>query len=258
MKFIVIIPARLSSKRLLNKPLININGKPMVIHVVEHAIASGADRVIVATDHLDVVKVIELSQSKGEVCLTKNNHKSGTERLEEVITYYGFSNSQIIVNVQGDEPLIPPKVINRLANSLYENNKINMVTAAVPINSTVEANNANVVKLVLDINNYALYFSRAVIPYISKYDFLCSTNKKNNTKLLRHVGIYSYRVEFIHRYVKWSPSPLEMLENLEQLRVLWYGEKIYVKIFNNLLNISVDSIEDLNKVMLFFKKQNVI
>ncbi|QOI11072.1 3-deoxy-manno-octulosonate cytidylyltransferase [Blochmannia endosymbiont of Colobopsis nipponica] len=253
MNFVVVIPARLASRRLPNKLLMDIHGKPMISYTVESALASGADQVIVATDHLSIVKAIKYLQLNSETYLTKGSYRSGTERIKEVIDYYGFDDDQIIINVQGDEPLMPSKVIHQLANSLHDN-KIKIATAAVPMTSMMEARNVNVVKVVLDINNYALYFSRAIIPY----DFKCNiVNNVCNTniKLLRHMGIYSYRVHSIHSYVQWNASPLEEIESLEQLRVLWYGGKIYTVIFNDVFNISVNSIDDLNKVRLFIKEK---
>lgn len=161
MTFTVIIPARFASSRLPGKPLADINGKPMVVHVMERALESGAQRVIVATDHPDVESAVQ--QAGGEVCLTRADHNSGTERLAEVIERYGFTDDDIIVNVQGDEPLIPSVIIRQVAENLAAS-KAGMATLAVPIETSEEAFNPNAVKVVTDAEGYALYFSRATIP----------------------------------------------------------------------------------------------
>ncbi len=162
MSFIAIIPARYASTRLPGKPLADIHGKPMVVHVMERARESGASRVIVATDHPEVAKAVEAAG--GEVCMTSPDHHSGTERLAEVIAHYGFADDQIIVNVQGDEPLIPPVIVRQVAENLA-GSQAGMATLAVPIESAEEAFNPNAVKVVMDAQGYALYFSRATIPW---------------------------------------------------------------------------------------------
>lgn len=247
MSFIVIIPARFASSRLPGKPLADINGKPMVLHVMERAIESGADRVIVATDHPDVFKAVEAAG--GEVCMTRTDHQSGTERLAEVIEKYGFSDEDIIVNVQGDEPLVPPVIIRQVAQNLASC-KAGMATLAVPIETAEEAFNPNAVKVVMDINGYALYFSRATIPW-ERERFAKSKESVGDT-FLRHIGIYAYRAGFVRRYVTWAPSQLENIELLEQLRVLWYGEKIHVAVAKAIPSVGVDTPEDLQRVREFF------
>lgn len=251
MSFFAIIPARFAASRLPGKPLADINGKPMVVRVMEHALASGADRVIVATDNAKVLKVVQ--QAGGEACLTRADHQSGTERLAEVITHYGFSNDQIIVNLQGDEPLISPEIIRQVAEHLA-NTEVNMATLAVPITRAEEAFNTNIVKVVTDTYGYAIYFSRATIPWYR--DNFASSRKRIGNSLLRHIGIYAYRAGFIHRYIAWPPSPLEQIEVLEQLRVLWYGEKIYVVVTNMAPSIGVDTLEELIRVRLLLKNNN--
>lgn len=243
MSFVAIIPARFASSRLPGKPLADIAGKPMVVHVMERALASGADRVIVATDHPGVVEAIE--QAGGEVCLTRADHQSGTERLAEVIERCGFTDDQIIVNVQGDEPLIPPAIIRQVAQNLA-NCQAGMATLAVPITSAEEAFNPNAVKVVMDALGYALYFSRAAIPW-DRQRFSASRDQIGDC-FLRHIGIYAYRAGFIRRYVDWQPSQLEQIEVLEQLRVLWYGEKIHVAVALEVPGIGVDTPEELARV----------
>lgn len=249
MSFIAIIPARYASSRLPGKPLADINGKPMVVHVMERALESGADRVIVATDHPDVMKAVEAAG--GEVCMTRPDHQSGTERLAEVIERYGFSDDEIIVNVQGDEPLIPSVIIRQVAENLAAS-QAGMATLAVPIGSAEEAFNPNAVKVVMDAQGYALYFSRATIPW-ERERF---THSRDNIgdHFLRHIGIYAYRAGFVRRYVTWEPSALEQIELLEQLRVLWYGEKIHVAVAKAIPSVGVDTPEDLQRVRDHFSQ----
>ncbi|WP_127957979.1 3-deoxy-manno-octulosonate cytidylyltransferase [Serratia microhaemolytica] len=243
MSFIAIIPARYASSRLPGKPLADIGGKPMVVHVMERAKQSGAERVIVATDHAEVATAV--TAAGGEVCMTRADHQSGTERLAEVITRCGFSDDQIIVNVQGDEPLIPPVIVRQVAENLA-NSCAGMATLAVPIETYEEAFNPNVVKVVTDAQGYALYFSRATIPW--DRERFAQAEVQIGNSLLRHIGIYAYRAGFVRRYVSWQPSQLEQIELLEQLRVLWYGEKIHVAVAAETPTAGVDTAEDLQRV----------
>ncbi|SLM63027.1 MULTISPECIES: 3-deoxy-manno-octulosonate cytidylyltransferase [Dickeya] len=243
MTFTAIIPARYASTRLPGKPLADIHGKPMVVHVMERARESGASRVIVATDHADVARAIE--QAGGEVCMTRPEHSSGTERLAEVIEHYGFADEEIVVNVQGDEPLIPPVIIRQVADNLA-GSVAGMATLAVPITGSEEAFNPNAVKVVTDAQGYALYFSRATIPW--ERDRFAQSCETIGNHFLRHIGIYAYRAGFIRRYVSWAPSELEKIEMLEQLRVLWYGEKIHVAVAKEVPSVGVDTPEDLARV----------
>ena len=243
MSFVAIIPARFASTRLPGKPLVDIQGKPMVVHVMERALESGADRVIVATDNEEVARAVEAAG--GEVCMTRADHHSGTERLAEVIDRYQFADDTIIVNVQGDEPMIPPIIIRQVAENLA-NSEAGMATLAVPVESAEEAFNPNAVKVVMDAKGYALYFSRATIPW-DRERFAASRDAIGEN-FLRHIGIYGYRAGFIRRYVSWEPSPLEQIELLEQLRVLWYGEKIHVAVAKAIPSVGVDTPEDLARV----------
>jgi len=243
MSFVAIIPARFASTRLPGKPLVDIHGKPMVVHVMERAMQSGADRVIVATDHPDVAAAV--TAAGGEVCLTRPDHQSGTERLAEVIEQCQFADDTIIVNVQGDEPLIPPEIICQVANNLAAS-VAGMATLAVPIDSAEEAFNPNAVKVVRDAQGYTLYFSRATIPW--DRERFAQSHDTVGDSLLRHIGIYAYRAGFIRRYVSWEPSQLEQIELLEQLRVLWYGEKIHVDVARTTPAAGVDTAEDLARV----------
>ncbi|ELC7279978.1 3-deoxy-manno-octulosonate cytidylyltransferase [Aeromonas veronii] len=255
MSFVVVIPARYASTRLPGKPLADIHGKPMVQHVVEKALQSGADRVIVATDDERVQQAL---QNTGvEVCMTSPDHQSGTERLAEVCRHYGFAADTIIVNVQGDEPLIPPAIIRQVADNLAAATAP-MATLSVPIQDAEEAFNPNAVKVVTDKDGYALYFSRASIPWdrdrFAASDRIAGSHEQIGDHYQRHIGIYAYRAGFIQRYVDWAPSVLEQVEALEQLRVLWYGEKIHVAQALEAPPVGVDTQADLEKVRAFLAK----
>ncbi|WP_421320165.1 3-deoxy-manno-octulosonate cytidylyltransferase [Aeromonas veronii] len=249
MSFVVVIPARYASTRLPGKPLADIHGKPMVQHVVEKALQSGADRVIVATDDERVQQA--LLSTGVEVCMTSADHQSGTERLAEVCRHYGFAADTIIVNVQGDEPLIPPAIIRQVADNLAAATAP-MATLSVPIQDAEEAFNPNAVKVVTDKDGYALYFSRASIPW--DRDRFAKSHEQIGDHYQRHIGIYAYRAGFIQRYVDWAPSVLEQVEALEQLRVLWYGEKIHVALALEAPPVGVDTQADLEKVRAFLAK----
>ncbi|MBB3321184.1 3-deoxy-manno-octulosonate cytidylyltransferase [Atlantibacter sp. RC6] len=243
MSFVTIIPARYASTRLPGKPLVDINGKPMIVHVLERARESGADRVIVATDTVEVADAVRAAG--GEVCMTRADHESGTERLAEVVEKMGFADDTIIVNVQGDEPMIPPTIIRQVAENLA-NCDAGMATLAIPVHSAEEAFNPNAVKVVMDKNGYALYFSRATIPW--DRDRFAQSRDEIANYFLRHIGIYGYRAGFIRRYVTWAPSELEHIEKLEQLRVLWHGEKIHVAVAHEVPGTGVDTPADLERV----------
>tara|TARA_B110000495_G_scaffold191157_1_gene194003 strand:+ start:612 stop:1376 length:765 start_codon:yes stop_codon:yes gene_type:complete len=250
MSFVVVIPARFESSRLPGKVLADIAGKPMIQWVVEKALASGAEQVIVATDNDDVAKVVK--GFGGEVCKTRADHQSGTERLAEVMETYQFPDQQVIVNVQGDEPFIPIENITQVADNLSSQSQARMATLAMKIDNVAEALNPNAVKVLCDKNGYAMYFSRATIPY-DRERFL---NNKHIDAIgdfyLRHIGIYAYRAGFIKDYVQWPTSQLEQVESLEQLRVLWQGEKIHVAVAKTALEVEgVDTPEDLEKARLY-------
>ncbi|OOF84377.1 3-deoxy-manno-octulosonate cytidylyltransferase [Rodentibacter ratti] len=247
MSFTVIIPARFASSRLPGKPLAEIAGKPMIQYVFEKAQQSGANRVIIATDN---EKVAAVAQGFGaEVCMTSEHHNSGTERLAEVVEKLAISDDEIIVNIQGDEPLIPPVIVHQVAENLAKF-KVNMATLAVKIHDAEELFNPNVVKVVTDKEGYVLYFSRSVIPYDrDQFMGLQDITKATLAEVyLRHIGLYAYRAGFIKKYVQWAPTQLENLEKLEQLRVLWNGERIHVELAKEEPAVGVDTAEDLEKV----------
>tara|TARA_R110002167_G_scaffold55676_19_gene158017 strand:+ start:6760 stop:7518 length:759 start_codon:yes stop_codon:yes gene_type:complete len=247
MNFSVIIPARYASTRFPGKPLVDINGKPMVQHVYERAVESGASRVIVATDDLRIAKVV--SDFGGHYCMTAAHHESGTERLAEVIDTEGFLSHELVVNVQGDEPFIPAINIQQVAENLHHHQQAEMATLAVKITDVEEAFNPNVVKVITDKQGYALYFSRATIPYDRSRFLDEEVIDEIGDYYLRHIGIYAYRAGFIKQYVSMSPSGLEQIESLEQLRVLWHGEKIHVDIARQTPPTGIDTPEDLVRLL---------
>ena len=245
MSFTVIIPARYASSRLPRKPLADIAGKPMIQHVWEKAQQAGANRVIIATDHEEIEQVAKTFSA--EVCMTSTEHNSGTERLAEVIEKMAIADDEIIVNVQGDEPLIPPAIIQQVAQNLSEN-QVNMATLAVKLETKEELFNPNCVKVVTDQKGIALYFSRAAIPFAREHFADCNDAFVATQPYLRHIGIYSYRAKFVNQYIRWQPTVLEKLESLEQLRALWYGEKIHVELAKEAPQVGVDTLEDLERV----------
>ncbi|SHO58819.1 3-deoxy-manno-octulosonate cytidylyltransferase [Vibrio quintilis] len=251
MSFTVVIPARYQSSRLPGKPLADICGSTMIQRVYEQAIQSGAEQVIVATDDQRIEQAV-LSFG-GQVCMTSSEHESGTERLAEVVQKLSLPAEHIVVNVQGDEPLIPPGIISQVAENL-QGHPVPMATLAVQVLDDEDVFNPNIVKVVTDQNGYALYFSRAAIPW--DRDNYPQNAKSVQYPVLRHIGIYAYRAGFIQTYVDWNASQLEKVECLEQLRVLWYGEKIHVDIAHEAPHIGIDTPEDLEQIRQIIAKQN--
>ncbi|TFH93555.1 3-deoxy-manno-octulosonate cytidylyltransferase [Vibrio ouci] len=250
MSFTVVIPARYQSTRLPGKPLADIGGKPMIQWVYEQAIQAGADQVIIATDDNRVEQAVKAFG--GQVCMTSPDHESGTERLAEVVEKMAIADDHIIVNVQGDEPLIPPSIITQVAENLA-NSQAPMATLAVEISDEAEVFNPNAVKVLTDKDGYAMYFSRATIPW--DRDNFAQQDKKIAQPLMRHIGIYAYRAGFINTYINWEPTALEKIECLEQLRVLWYGEKIHVEVAKQAPAAGVDTPEDLEVVRSIIAKR---
>lgn len=247
MNFNVIIPARYASSRFPGKPLVDINGKPMVQHVYERAIESGAAKVVVATDDARIAKAVR--DFGGEYCMTGAHHESGTERLAEVVDMQNMLAHELVVNVQGDEPFIPAENIQQVAENLHQHQQAEMATLAVKISDVEEAFNPNVVKVVVDKQGFALYFSRATIPYDRARFLDEDCIDEIGDFYLRHVGIYAYRAGFIKQYVNMSPSGLEQIESLEQLRVLWHGEKIHVDVARKPPPTGIDTPEDLQRIL---------
>lgn len=241
-KFKVVIPARFASQRLPGKPLLDIAGKPMVVWVAEQAVLSGAETVVVATDNLDIVNAVH--QHGYQAVMTREDHASGTDRIAEVAEQMAWPDATIIVNVQGDEPLIDPRLIQAVATSLAQHPDASIATACHPIHDKTSMFNPNIVKVVADCNDYALYFSRAPIPY-ARDAFSTDQELPNDVPINRHIGIYAYRVTFLKTYSDLAPVPLESCEALEQLRALWYGYKISVAVTEHAPSTGVDTEADL-------------
>jgi 3-deoxy-manno-octulosonate cytidylyltransferase (CMP-KDO synthetase) len=250
MSFIVVIPARYQSTRLPAKPLLDILGQSMIERVTQQALKSGAKHVVVATDDQRIVDALKNIKDI-DVCMTSKEHQSGTDRLAEVCQQFNFADDEIIVNVQGDEPLIPPSVIKQVAGNLQQNSDASVATLSAPIEEVADVFNTNAVKVVCDKNNMALYFSRATIPWDrDDFSFENQIEKQvNYTALRRHIGIYAYRVSFLREYATLSVSPLELIEKLEQLRVLWHGFKIHVEQANEIPPPGIDTQDDLQRVI---------
>jgi 3-deoxy-manno-octulosonate cytidylyltransferase (CMP-KDO synthetase) len=248
MSFTVIIPARLASTRLPNKPLADIGGKPMVVRVAERAAQSGAARIAVATDHLDIVAACRTHGI--EVHLTRADHPSGTDRIAEVAATMGLDDDAVIVNVQGDEPLISPALI--AATGALISSDVPMATAAHAIHEPADIFNPNVVKVVLDKSGRALYFSRATIPWHRDGFAQSREVMPAGYQPLRHIGLYAFRNAFLQAYPRLAISPLEQIEALEQLRVLWHGYSIAVHVTEGAPAAGVDTPEDLARVRAYF------
>lgn len=253
MSFHVIIPARYASSRLPGKPLRAIAGKPMLQHVCERAQESGAASVSVATDDR---RIAEAMAPLGiDVCMTGAYHASGTERLAEAAAQLGLAEQDIVVNLQGDEPLMPPALVQQVATVLEGDHGADMSTLCTRIHTAAELFDPHVVKVVMDGRGNALYFSRAVIPW-DREAFAVTTEELPEQALhYRHLGIYAYRVGFLRGYVKQSPCELERMESLEQLRVLWYGGRIHVAEAGELPGPGVDTAADLERVRKLFAAQ---
>ena len=250
MPFKIVIPARHASSRLPGKPLLDIAGKPMILRVLERALGAGADEVWVATDHTGIAGVVE--KAGGKVIVTSAEHPSGTDRLAEVATRLGWSDDTIVVNVQGDEPLIPPQLIGDVAAALAADTEAAIATACHPLESAEEFFNPNVVKLVMDARGRALYFSRAAIPWARDAFAADRSALPANLPAYRHIGLYAYRAGFLKRYSSLAPSPLEQWEALEQLRAMAHGYPIQVMVLDHAPPAGVDTAEDLERVRRVF------
>lgn len=245
--FTVVIPARYGSTRLPAKPLRDIAGKPMIQRVYEQALQSRASRVVIATDDQ---RIVDTAKGFGaDVCMTRADHPSGTDRLQEVAGLMGCDDKDILVNVQGDEPLIPPKVINQVAENLHRQTQAGVATLAERLTDDAAFANPNIVKVVTDKMGMALYFSRAAIPFprdagTDRLDFMAPV-----FPAMRHIGIYAYRVALLNQFVSWPPAPLEQLESLEQLRFLWNQQAIHVAEAVVEVPGGVDTEQDLQRVI---------
>jgi len=249
MHFRVVIPARFDSSRLPGKPLADIGGRPMVLRVLERALLSGAESVVVATDDIRVQQAVEAAGY--QALMTSPDHQSGTERLVEVAETLGWSDDTLVVNVQGDEPLIEPELIREAARQLVLHSDAVMATLAHPIHDHADFINPNVVKVVADESGYAVYFSRAPIPW-PRDAFAAQATMPHELGALRHIGLYAYRAGFLRTYASLTASPLERYEMLEQLRVLWHGHRISLGITPTAPAPGVDTQEDLERVRQLF------
>jgi len=244
--FTVVIPARLASSRLPNKPLADIAGTPMVVRVAQRAMQSQATQVVVAADD---ERIVQACKAHGvQVLLTRQDHVSGSDRLAEACQLLGLSEDAVVVNVQGDEPLMRPELINEVARVLTERPDASMSTAAHAIGSLQEFTNPNVVKVVMDARQMALYFSRAPIPWWRDGQSDSSFKRLPTPAPLRHIGIYAYRAGFLALFPQLPPAPIESMESLEQLRALWHGHRIAVHVTSEAPGPGVDTPEDLHRV----------
>jgi len=248
MSFYVVVPARYASSRLPGKPLADLAGEPMVARVAQRCAQSGADRVLVATDD---ERVRDALDDRCEVVMTRGDHPSGTDRLQEVAERLGLADDDIVVNVQGDEPLIPPSVIDQVADNLAAHPECRMATLCEPIERGGDLFNPNVCKVVFDTDGRALYFSRAPIPW----DREAFSKQPDPLGVVmepgywwRHIGIYAYRVGFLHQFVSWPPAPMEEMESLEQLRALANGVAIHVAPAREPVPGGVDTEMDLQRM----------
>ena len=253
--FTVLVPARYASTRLPGKPLADIAGKPMVVRVAENARASGAARVVIATDD---ARIADAARAHGvDACLTRADHPTGTDRLAEAAVALQLADDAIVVNVQGDEPLLAPELVARMAALLAARPDAAIATACHPIRDVAEAFNPNVVKVALDAAGNALYFSRATIPW-ARDAFAASRpgappdRLPEGLPIYRHYGLYAYRAGFLRRFPTLAPAPIERFEALEQLRALWHGERIVVEVTEGTPAPGVDTADDLERVRAIF------
>jgi 3-deoxy-manno-octulosonate cytidylyltransferase (CMP-KDO synthetase) len=244
-EFLVVIPARLGSTRLPCKPLADIHGKPMVVRVAERAMQSAAHSVIVATDSPEIQAACD--EHRIECLLTRDNHPTGTDRIAEIAQQLKLPDNAIVVNVQGDEPLIPAVLINQVAQALADHPTCAIATVAVVIADPAEIANPNVVKVVLNRTGEAMYFSRAGIP-VARDAAAAATNEH-----LRHLGIYAYRADFLQAYTRLEPAPPEQAESLEQLRAIWNGYRIQVHVASEAPPAGVDTQDDLERIRSSWK-----
>jgi 3-deoxy-manno-octulosonate cytidylyltransferase (CMP-KDO synthetase) len=244
--FTVVIPARLASSRLPNKPLADIAGLPMVVRVAQRAMQSQATQVVVAADD---ERIVQACDTHGVLALlTRQDHVSGSDRLAEACQLLGLPDDALVVNVQGDEPLMRPDLINQVARVLTERPDASMSTAAHAIGSLEEFYNPNIVKVVMDARQMALYFSRAPIPWWRDGQSDSGFKSLPNPAPLRHIGIYAYRAGFLRLFPQLTPAPIETMESLEQLRALWHGHRIAVHVTSDAPGHGVDTPEDLARV----------
>jgi len=246
-KFHVVIPARYASSRLPGKSLLDIAGKPMIQHVYERALESGAEEVIVATDDQRIADAV--GACGATVCMTRTDHKSGTDRIAEVAAARQWPDDQIVVNLQGDEPMMPPGLVSRVAHELQADADAVMSTVCVPTRDSDAVFDPNIVKVVMDASRYALYFSRAPIPWSRDTFSGGGHTLPEGVDYYRQFGLYAYRAGFLRMFTELSHCPLEDVESLEQLRALYHGYKIRLAVVDHEPPHGVDTPEDLGFVI---------
>jgi len=250
MNFVVVIPARYGSARLPGKPLADIAGKPMVVHVADRARESGAREVVVATDDRRIHEAV--AKHGHEAMMTRPDHTSGTDRIAEVAIARGWPDDLIVVNIQGDEPRMPPQLVRAVARQLADHRDAAIATACHRVHSAAEMFDPNAVKVVLDKHGYAAYFSRAPIPY-ARDAFKADTSRlPQGLPVYRHLGLYAYRCSFLKVYSTLLPAAIEQFESLEQLRALWHGYRVSVAVTDQAPDPGVDTPEDLEKMRRAF------
>ncbi|RDH83976.1 MAG: 3-deoxy-manno-octulosonate cytidylyltransferase [endosymbiont of Galathealinum brachiosum] len=237
----IVIPARYASSRFPGKPLKQINGKTMLEHVYRVAKKSSASSIVIATDDARIVEAAE--KFCDQVLMTSDQHQSGTDRLAEVCQMNGWAEDEIVVNLQGDEPLTPPELLHQVAENIHLNKQASIATLSTPLTAVEEINDPNIVKVVADINGYALYFSRASIPFQRD-----AGENMNTSHYQRHLGIYAYRAGFLNDYSQMPQCELESIEKLEQLRAMYHGYKIHIQEAVKLPGPGIDTPEDLDKI----------
>jgi 3-deoxy-manno-octulosonate cytidylyltransferase (CMP-KDO synthetase) len=252
-RFTVLVPARYASTRLPAKALADLGGKPMVVRVAERALASGAARVVIATDD---ARIAEAAAAHGAAAImTDPRHASGTDRLAEAAALLALGDDDLVVNVQGDEPLIDPALVRQVATTLAARTDAAIATACHPIHDVAEAFNANVVKVVFDARQNALWFSRAPIPFARGHFSAVPPVLPAGLPIFRHYGLYAYRVGFLRAYASLAPAPAEACEGLEQLRALWHGYRIVVDVAEGAPAPGVDTADDLARVRAHFTRE---
>ncbi|MEJ2612184.1 MAG: 3-deoxy-manno-octulosonate cytidylyltransferase [Candidatus Thiodiazotropha sp.] len=243
MHFKVVIPARFASVRLPGKPLIEIAGKPMIRHVYERAIESGADEVVIATDSQKIANAC--ADFSADVCMTSESHRSGSDRIAEVVKKRNWCEDVVVVNLQGDEPNMPPELLTQVAGDMCQHEAASVTTLCAPITDRKTLFDPHVVKVVTDLQGYALYFSRAPIPWHREEFLHADSPLPERMAFFRHIGLYAYRAGYLSQFVAWEHAPIEQAESLEQLRVLWHGGKIHVSTAKVDPGHGVDTQEDL-------------
>jgi 3-deoxy-manno-octulosonate cytidylyltransferase (CMP-KDO synthetase) len=261
MNFHIIIPSRFGSVRLPGKPLIDIEGKPLIQRVYERALLCGAASVTIATDDERIQQAA--LKFGASICMTAKEHLTGTDRLAEAVSILGLKGEDIVVNMQGDEPFLPKSVVYLAVQAMIQNPEACTTTLCAPIHTREELLDPNIVKVVSNKAGFALYFSRAPIPFDREFNFgseshMLSSQNLDTKGYYRHLGLYAYRVNTLKQYLyEWEPAPLESIERLEQLRILWNGEKIHVSVIQEQLPPGVDTEADLAKARSFFSKQSL-